>query len=142
MFKKRAFIAIIPLFSIVLVPFAFKSVMDRMLAEAAQMGPPIPMTSQQLTHTARGGSVELVVRIESIQRQIVSAMVLDRKTDTEYATSKVHAQLDVPEGTPVVMGTLRDLVPKAIVYVTGVVTRPSTVDVKKVVVLTLYVKVD
>jgi len=108
----------------------------------AQMGPPpIPMSPSQLSQAAIGQSVQIEVRVRRVERSTLYAELLARQTDTLSKATGKQVVLFFPDDTPVVMGSLSDVIPGAVLYVYGVVTQADRVDAKRVVVVTKYVKV-
>ena len=108
----------------------------------AQMGPPpIPMSLTQFSRAAIGQSVQITVRVRRAERSTLYAELLARQTDALSKDTGKQVVLFFPDDTPVVMGSLSDVVPGAVLYVYGVVTKADHVDAKRVVVVTKYVKV-
>jgi hypothetical protein len=108
----------------------------------AQMGPPpIPMSPTQFSGAAIGQSVQIAVRVQRVERSTLYAELLARETDTLSKATGKQVVLFFPDGTPVIMGTASDVVPGAVLYVYGVVTKAGHVDAKRVVVDTKYVTV-
>jgi hypothetical protein len=108
----------------------------------AQMGPPpIPMSPTQFSEAAIGQNVQIAVRVQRVERSTLYAELLARETDTLSKATGKQVVLFFPDGTPVIMGTASDVVPGAVLYVYGVVTKAGHVDAKRVVVDTKYVKV-
>lgn len=105
-------------------------------------GPPVPMTPQQLAASLPGQNVQIEVRIQKSNRAAVSGELLLRESDTLSKATGKTVELYLPDGTPVIMGSANQIVPGAVLFVYGVVTKPNHVDVKKVVVVTQYVKVE
>lgn len=112
-------------------------------AQAQMMGhtPPVPMTAQQFSQAVAGQNVQISVRVTSMRRSTLFAQLLEHQTPTIAKPSNTRVELYYAGGTPVVMGTSRDIVPGAILFVYGVITRPGHVDVKQAVVDTRFVKV-
>jgi hypothetical protein len=108
----------------------------------AQMGPPIPMTPAQFEASSTGQSVTLVVRLDRLARTSVDAELLERVDDSHYRATGKRVALYLPAETSFVMGTMSDLKPGAIVFVYAVTTTAAHADVKKVIVVTPYVKVE
>jgi len=104
--------------------------------------PPVPMTPQQFAQRAPGQSVQIAVRVRSVQRTTVVAELLVHQTDTLSHPTGQSVKLYVASGTPVIMGAPGDIVPGAVLFVYGIVTKSNSVDVKQVVVDTKYVKVE
>jgi|SRR5579884_1660594 hypothetical protein len=110
---------------------------------AQMMGhkPPVPMSPQQFSQAVAGQNVQIAVRVTAIKRNTLFAQLLQHETDTLSKATTTRVTLYYPDGTPVIMGTARDIVPGAVLFVYGVVTRPGHVDVKQAVVDTRFVKV-
>lgn len=100
------------------------------------------MTPRQFAERAPGQSVQIAVRVTSVQRTTVVGELLAHETDTLSRATGQTVRLYVSSGTPVIMGAPGDIVPGAILFVYGIVTKPNSVDVKQVVVDTKYVKVE
>jgi hypothetical protein len=109
---------------------------------AAQMGPPIPMTASQFASSSTGQNVILAVRVNRLARTTLDAELLERVNDSLYKKTGKTVALYLPEETPFVMGSMADLKPGAIVFVYGVATTSGRADVKKVVVVTAYARVE
>ncbi|HEY6325322.1 MAG TPA: hypothetical protein VIW73_02255 [Candidatus Cybelea sp.] len=111
-------------------------------AARAQMAPPIPMTAAQFASSAAGQSVTLVVRVDRLARESLDAELLERISDALYRPTGKRVSLYLPAETSFVMGSMSDLKPGAVVFVYAVATTAAHADVKKVVVVTPYVKVE
>ena len=114
-------------------------------AQAQMMGghaPPIPMTAKQFAAASTGQSVQIAVRVDRRKRAAISGELLDHQTDAVSKATGKHVMLYLADGTPIVMGTAADVVPGAVLFVYGVVTKPGHVDVKRLVVDTKYVRVE
>jgi hypothetical protein len=112
------------------------------LPALAQMGPPpIPMSPAQFSEAALGQTVQIVVRVQRVERSTLYAEILARETDTLSKATGKQVVLFFPDGTPVIMGNAADVVPGAVLYADGVVTKADRVDAKRVVVVTKYVTV-
>ncbi len=113
------------------------------MAGAQMMGhkPPVPMSPQQFTQAAAGQNVQIAVRVTAVKRNTLLAQLLQHETDARSRATNTHVTLYYADGTPVVMGTARDIVPGAVLFVYGIVTKPGHVDVKQAVVDTRFVKV-
>jgi hypothetical protein len=109
---------------------------------AAQMQPPIPMSSTEFSNATAGQSIKLVVRVAAVKRTALSAELLNRESDSLYKPTGKLVSLYLPEDTPVVMGSLADVKPGAVLFVYGTATTPGHADVKKLVTVTAYVKVE
>lgn len=105
-------------------------------------GPPAPMTAQQLAASLPGQNVQIEVRVRTSDRSAVTGELLQRETDALSKATGKTVELYLPDGTPVIMGSVSQIVPGAVLFVYGVVTKPNHVDVKKVIVVTQYVKVE
>ena len=90
----------------------------------------------------RAKAYKIEVRVQKSDRANVTADLLERQTDALSKATGKTVQLYLPDGTPVVMGSIAQVVPGAVLFVYGVVTKPNHVDVKKVIVVTQYVKVE
>jgi len=110
----------------------------------AQMGhePPVPMTAAQFLGAHAGQSVQISVRVERRKRATVFAELLNHESAARAKPSGKHVALYLPDDVPVVMGTAAEIVPGAVLFVYGVVTKPGQVDVKRAVVDTKYVTVE
>lgn len=108
----------------------------------AQMKPPIPMTAAQFSQAVAGAPVQLAVRLTSRERNVLRAVILDRRDDTHYRATNNAVELFFPVQTPVVMGSDADLQPGAVLFVNAIATTPGHADVKRATVITAYVKVD
>ena len=111
-------------------------------AVRAQMAPPTPMTPAQFASSATGQSVTLVVRVNRLARESLDAELLDRINDSLYKTTGKRVSLYLPAETSFVMGSMSDLKPGAVVFVYAVATTADHADVKRVIVVTPYVKVE
>jgi hypothetical protein len=107
----------------------------------AQMGPPIPMTATQFASSVTGQTVILAVRVNRVARTTLAAELLERVNDTTYKKTGKNVTLYVPAETPFVMGSLGDVKPGAIIFVYAVTTTAAHADVKKVIVVTPYARV-
>ena len=99
------------------------------------------MDVQQFSGAQAGQPVQLVVRIDNINRSAIHAEILERKSEGVYKATRKHVTFYFADGTPVVMGGAADLKPGAVVFVYGVATKKDNADVKRVVVMTRYVQV-
>lgn len=108
----------------------------------AQMAPPVPMTAAQFASSTTGASVTLVVRVDRLAREALDAELLERVNDSLYKTTGKRVSLYVPAETSFVMGSMADLRPGAIVFVYAVTTTAWHADVKRVIVVTPYAKVE
>jgi hypothetical protein len=108
----------------------------------AQMQPPIPMSPAEFSNATAGQTIKLVVRVAAVKRTALSAELLDRQSDSLYKATGKTVSLYLPEDTPVVMGSLADVKPGAVLFVYGTATTPGHADVKKLVAVTAYVKVE
>ncbi|MGC1380371.1 MAG: hypothetical protein WA814_05035, partial [Candidatus Baltobacteraceae bacterium] len=106
-----------------------------------QMAPPTPLTAAQFAASPSGQNVILVVRVNSLKRTALDAQLLERVNDATYKATQENVALYLPAETPIVMGSMDDVKPGAVVFIYGVATTPHHADVKKVVVVTPYVKV-
>src|SRR5579871_5994758 len=91
------------------------------LAQMMGHKPPIPMTPQQFAERAPGQSVQIAVRVTSVQRTTVVGELLAHETDTLSRATGQTVRLYVSSGTPVIMGASGDIVPGAILFVYGIV---------------------
>lgn len=115
------------------------------VAQAQMMGghaPPVPMTAKQFSAARTGQSVQIAVRVERRKRATLWCELLEHQTDTVSKATGRHVTLYLADGTPIVMGTAGEVVPGAVLFVYGVVTKPGQVDVKRLVVDTKYVRVE
>jgi hypothetical protein len=112
-------------------------------AQAQMMGqaPPVPMTPAQFSQTPVGQSVQIAVRIARVNRATLYGELLQHQTDTTAHTTGKHLTLYFADGTPVVMGTARDIAPGAVLFVYGILTKPGQVDIKRAVIDTKFVTV-
>lgn len=108
----------------------------------AQMGPPIPMTAGQFANSTSGQDVILAVRVDTLARTKLDAELLERVTDSRYRATGRRIVLYLAAETLFVMGSITDVKPGAIIFVYGVATATGHADVKKVVVVTPYAKVE
>jgi hypothetical protein len=108
---------------------------------AAQMAAPIPLTAAQFAATPSGQSVTLAARVNSLRRTSLDVQLLERINDSTYKTTTQSVTLYLPAETPIVMGSIADLRPGAVVFVYGIATNAHHADVKKVTVITPFVKV-
>ena len=113
-------------------------------AGAQMMGhkPPVPMSPQQFAQAVAGQNVQIAVRVTAVKRNTLSAQLLQHETDSRSRATATRVILYYADGTPVVMGTARDIVPGAVLFVYGIVTRAGHVDVKQAVIDTRFVKVE
>jgi hypothetical protein len=111
-------------------------------AARAQMAPPLPTTPAQFESSSTGQSVTLAVRVDRLARETLDAELLERVDDSHYKATGKRVSLYLPAETSFVMGSMSDLTPGAIVFVDAVTTTAAHADVKKVVVVTPYVKVE
>lgn len=108
----------------------------------AQMGPPIPMTAAQFAASPTGANVTLALRVNRLTRTTLDGELLERVNDALYKKTGQRVQLYVPAETPFVMGSFADLKPGAIIFVDAVATTAAHADVKKIVVVTAYAKIE
>jgi hypothetical protein len=108
---------------------------------AAQMGPPMPMTAAQFASSPTGQNVILAVRVNRVARTTVSAEQLERVNDTTYKKTGRAVTLYLPAETPFIMGSGSDVKTGAIIFVYAVTTTAAHADVKKVIVVTPYARV-
>ena len=123
------------------VLFAFALTTGCATPAYAQMHASNPMDVQQFSGAQAGQPVQLVVRIDNINRSAIHAEILERKSEGVYKATRKHVTLYFADGTPVVMGGAADLKPGAVVFVYGVATKKDNADVKQVVVMTRYAQV-
>jgi hypothetical protein len=109
---------------------------------AAQMQPPIPMSPAEFSNATAGQSIKLVVRVAAVKRTALSVELLNRENDSLYKATGKIVSLYLPEDTPVIMGSLADVKPGAVLFVYGTATTPDHADVKKLVAVGAYVKVE
>jgi len=108
----------------------------------AQMGPPIPMTAPQFAASPTGANVTLALRVNRLARTTLDGELLERVNDALYKKTGQRVQLYVPAETPFVMGSFADLKPGAIIFAYAVTTTAAHADVKKIVVVTAYAKIE
>ncbi len=112
-------------------------------AAQAGMAAPTAMGAAALRAARSGSEGWVVVTLVSRTRgDRWRARVLDLVAGTEYRRTSTTFELDVPDPTPVVMGTLDDLRAGAIVdarVIAGSLDRP--LQARKIVVLTSVVRV-
>jgi hypothetical protein len=108
----------------------------------AQMGPPVPMTVAQYASATSGQDVILAVRVATLARSTLDAELLERVTDSRYRATHKRVVLYLAAETPFVMGSIADVKPGAVIFVYGVATTAGHADVKKVIVVTPYAKVE
>ena len=108
----------------------------------SQMKPPVPMTPSQFGHAVTGQSIAILVRVVALKRTSLSAELLDRESDSVYKATGKIVELYLPEDTPVIMGSFESIKPGAELFVYGVATTPGGADVKKIVVLTSYIRIE
>ncbi len=113
-----------------------------LLAQMMGHAPPVPMTPQQFAQSAPGHSVQIAVRVTRVQRTTIVGELLMHQSDTVSRATGKSVTFYFPSGTPVMMGATGDIVPGAVLYVYGILTKPNNVDIKRVVVDTKYVKVE
>ncbi len=112
------------------------------VAAAQMMGPPpVPMSLQEFSHAQAGQNVQIAVRVQRVSRSTLFAQLLQHQTDALAKATPKQVVLYFADGTPVVMGTAREVVPGAILFVYGILTKPGHVDIKRAVIDTKYVKV-
>jgi hypothetical protein len=108
----------------------------------AQMNaPPVPMTASQFAQANGGESVQIEVRIRSVNRSMLDTELLVRESDSVLKSTGKSVAIFFADGTPVVMGAASDVAAGAVLYVYGVLTKPGHVDAKRVVLVTKYVTV-
>lgn len=112
----------------------------------AQMGgghtPPVPMTPTQFSSTVAGQTVQIAVRVKSINRSTLYTELLQHETGTLSKPTGKPVVVFFPSGTPVIMGRAADVTPGSVLFIYGVLTKPGYVDAKRLVVDSKYVKVD
>lgn len=113
-----------------------------LLAQMGMHAPPIPMTPEQFAQAMPGQNVQIAVRVDRVQRTTVFAELLRHETDSTAKATGRHIILYVAGGTPVVMGSARDVAKGALLYVYGIATKANHVDAKRVVVDTRFIKVE
>jgi hypothetical protein len=111
-------------------------------AARAQMAPPTPTTAAQFDSSPVGQSVTLAVRVDRLARTALEAELLERVNDSLYKATGKRVALYLPAEAGFVMGSMSDLKPGAIIFVYAVTTTAGHADVKKIVVVTPYVKVE
>lgn len=113
------------------------------LPASAQMSqtPPRPMSPADFAQASIGQSVQIAVRVQRVDRTTLYAELLERETDTLNKATGKQVVLYFPDGTPVIMGSVSDVAPGAVLFVYGVLTKAGHVDAKRVVVDTKYVTV-
>lgn len=100
-----------------------------------------PLTAAQFAAASAGQMVQIEVRVRTIQRSNVQAQLLQQTGGRTAKNTGKTIRMFMPESTPVVMGSTSDVVPGAVLYVYGIVTKPGYVDAKRVVVATRYMTV-
>ncbi|MEO7201969.1 MAG: hypothetical protein ABI431_04495 [Candidatus Tumulicola sp.] len=108
----------------------------------SQMKPPVPMTTAQFGHAVTGQSIAILVRVVAYKRTSLSAELLDRESDSVYKSTGKIVDLYLPEDTPFVMGSFAGIKPGAALFVYGVATTRGRADIKKIIVLTGYIRVE
>jgi hypothetical protein len=108
----------------------------------AQMSAPAAISPSQFATASTGQTVTIAVRVISLQRSALRGQLLDPGSGSTYKATSQHADLFLGTGTPIVMGSMQDVKPGAVLVVEGVVTGRRHADVKRIVVLTGYVKVE
>jgi hypothetical protein len=108
----------------------------------AQMGPPIPLTAAEFASSSTGQNVILAVRVSRLTRTALDAELLERVNDSLYRKTGKRVGLYVPIETPFIMGSASDLKPGAVIFVYAVTTTAAHADVKKVIVVTQYARVE
>ena len=108
----------------------------------AQMTPPIPMSPAQLSNATVGQPLRLVIRVATVKRTALSAELLTRESDSLYKSTGTIVQFYLPADTPVIMGSLADVKPGAVLIVYATATTRGHADVKRLVAVTAYVKVE
>ncbi len=103
--------------------------------------PPVPMTAAQFASARIGSAVQIAVRVERRRRAAVTGELLEHESPSTAHVAGRHVSLYLPDDTPVVMGSASDIVPGAVLFVYGVVTKPGSVDVKRAVVDTKFVRI-
>jgi hypothetical protein len=106
------------------------------------MEPPIPMTPTEFGRAMTGQPVTIVVRVTGFKRTALVADLLARQSDSDYKATRTSVNLYFPQDTPIIMGSSSDIKPGAILFVYGVATTPGHADVKKVVVVTSFIRVE
>ena len=112
------------------------------VAQMAGHAPPVPMTPAQFAAASIGQNVQIAVRVDTVKRSTVLANLLAHETDSLSKDTRERVTLYLPSDAPVIMGTASDVVPGAVLYVFGVLTKPGNVDVKQLVIDTKYMKVE
>lgn len=100
-----------------------------------------PLSAAQFAAASVGQMVQIEVRVRAIQRSNVQAQLLQQTGGRTAKNTGKSVQMFMPQSTPVVMGSTADVVPGAVLYVYGIVTKPGRVDAKRVVVATRYMTV-
>jgi hypothetical protein len=108
----------------------------------SQMKAPVPMTRSQFGHALTGQSIAILVRVVAFKRTSLSAELLDRESDSVYKATGKIVDLYLPEDTPIVMGSVPDIKPGAAVFVYGVATTQGRADIKRIVILTSYIRIE
>ena len=80
--------------------------------------------------------------VAAVKRTALAEELLNRESDSVYRCTGKIVGLYLPEDTPVVMGSLTDVKPGAVLFVYGTAATPGHADVKKLVAVTAYVKVE
>lgn len=125
------------------LPLAVMAVSAFLIAPAAaqMMGPPTPMSMSEYASVNSGQPIRIVVRVTSLKRTMLKARVLDRQSDSQYKATHSNVDLYYADETPIVMGSTHDIAAGAVIFVDGVSTGRGKADIKKIIVLTGYVKV-
>ncbi len=99
------------------------------------------MTAQQFSGVSPGRPVQLAVRVDGLKRTALRGELLELKSQGVYQRTGKHVTLFLADGTPVVMGTTGDIKSGAVLFISGVATKPDNADVKKIIVATGFVRV-
>jgi hypothetical protein len=100
------------------------------------------MTAAQFAASPTGANVTLALRVNRLARTTLDGELLERVNDARYKKTGQRVQLYVAAETPFVMGSFADLKAGAIIFVYAVTTTAAHADVKKIVVVTAYAKIE
>jgi hypothetical protein len=95
--------------------------------------------SQAAESLAAGAEAKVIVRLDDAE---LDAHLLAGQGEGPYRATGRTLKLTVADGASVIMGSLADLTPGAVVQVEGVMSGESSLAAKKLVILTRFVKVE
>jgi hypothetical protein len=104
-----------------------------------QMHTPEAMSADQVSRASAGDSLQFAARVDSIDRSILHAHVLNKIGEETYADSGKTIDIYEPRTISFIMGKRDDVKPGAVLFIFAVATKPHQADATKIVIDTPYV---